>query len=371
MVQHPHWARAFANERKDHRYFELVEDTLHPEFDYRYFAVQDERGTVRAVQPFFIHDQDMLAGTGPWVRKLADLTRRIWPRFLLMRTLMVGCAAGEGHLDSSELPSDRVAQLLAEGMAAHAKRLGAKLIVMKEFPAADRGALQCMLEHGYTRVPSLPMTRVGIEYSSFEEYMTKVLSGNMRSNLRKKFKASKRLASLEMSALRDVSPIIDQVYPLYLAVYERSALRFEKLTKDYLCGIGRRMPDRVRFFVWRRGEQIVAFAMCMVDGDSVVSEYIGFDYEYAFDLNLYFIVVRDVMAWSIANRYQNYRNTAVNYEPKLHMRYLLDPLDLYVRHTSPAANFVLKYALPLMEPTRYDKVLKRFPNYSELWPPKS
>jgi len=27
----------------------------------------------------------------------------------------------------------------------------------------------------------------------------------------------------------------------------------------------------------------------------------------------------------------------------------------------------LKLILPLIEPTRYDKTLKKFPNYNELW----
>jgi len=49
----PRWQVAFASERKDHRYYELVEDTLHPEFDYRYFAIKDAVGQVCAVQPFF------------------------------------------------------------------------------------------------------------------------------------------------------------------------------------------------------------------------------------------------------------------------------------------------------------------------------
>ena len=48
----PRWQVAFANERKDHRYYELVEDTLHPEFDYRYFVIKDAVGQVCAVQPF-------------------------------------------------------------------------------------------------------------------------------------------------------------------------------------------------------------------------------------------------------------------------------------------------------------------------------
>jgi hypothetical protein len=38
-----------------------------------------------------------------------------------------------------------------------------------------------------------------------------------------------------------------------------------------------------------------------------------------------------------------------------------------VRHTSPVANAALRRVLPLMEPTRYDKVLPNFPNYRDLW----
>lgn len=372
VMRCPHWKYAFANERKDHRYYEVVEDTIHPEFDYRYLAIVDETGEVRAVQPCFLLDQDIFAGSSRWMQRSAEfIRRRLWPRFMLMRTLMVGCAAGEGHLDTgSDLPRHLHAELLAAGITSHARDLKARLIVLKEFPAADRAVLECFLPQGYARVPSMPMTRVGVEYKNFEEYMTKALSGNTRSKLRKKFRATERLASLDMSVVRDITPFIDEVYPLYLDVYERATLRFEKLTKEYFCDIGQRMPDKVRFFLWRREKQIVGFGLCMIEGTSFCSEYIGFDYNVAFDLNLYYVVVRGVMAWAIANGYKCYRSTGLNYEPKFHLRYLLDPLDLYVKHTSPIVNFALKHILPLMEPTRYDKNLKRFSNYAELWPPK-
>ena len=100
----PAWTRAFAGQRKDRRYYELVEDTLRQGFDYRYFMLTGETGEVRAIQPFFLLDQDLLAGAGPRIAKLAEAIRRAWPRFLLMRTLMVGCAAGEGHLDGTISP---------------------------------------------------------------------------------------------------------------------------------------------------------------------------------------------------------------------------------------------------------------------------
>ena len=48
------------------------------------------------------------------------------------------------------------------------------------------------------------------------------------------------------------------------------------------------------------------------------------------------------------------------------MRFSLVPLDLYVRHTSRFFNLLLKWLLPLIEPTRHDKTLRKFPNYAEL-----
>src|SRR5215469_784777 len=85
----PHWQRAFASERRDHRFYELVEDTIHQGFEYRYFVIRDDDGDVYAIQPFFILDQDLCAGVGPRLRRMVDTVRRLWPRFLRLRTLMV------------------------------------------------------------------------------------------------------------------------------------------------------------------------------------------------------------------------------------------------------------------------------------------
>src|ERR1700751_5340706 len=63
ISQSPHWRTAFARERKDHRYYELVEDTLKDGFTYGYFAVESG-GAVCAIQPYFLVDQDLLAGIG-------------------------------------------------------------------------------------------------------------------------------------------------------------------------------------------------------------------------------------------------------------------------------------------------------------------
>ena len=366
IAQCRRWSRAFAGERKDHRYYEIVARGIRQGFDYRYFALRDAAGEVRAVAPFFVLDQDLCAAVTGARPALAAL-RQVWPRFLTARTLMVGCAAGEGHLDGDdEMPHEVQVRLLRDWIPLHAERLGAPLVVFKEFPAKYRGVLAPLLDDGYTRVPSYPMTRLDIDYPSFEAYMADALSGKTRRDLRRKFRAAAAAAPISLTVTTDISSLIDEVYPLYSQVFERSKLRFEKLTPEYFCELGQRMPDTVRYFVWRQEGRAIAASLCMVAGEDLFAEYLGLDYACALDLHLYHYAFRDVVSWAMANGYKSFRSSGLNYDPKLHLRARLDPLDLYVRHRSPVVNRMLAGVLPALGPTRADPVLRRFPNYDEM-----
>ncbi|MGE0751767.1 MAG: GNAT family N-acetyltransferase [Variibacter sp.] len=364
----PVWRHAFAGQRKDSRYYALVEDTIHPEFRHRYCVVRDVRGEAIAVQPFFILDQDILAGSADGVSALVARARKIWPRFLTMRTVMVGSVAGEGHLDDDDHAAQRRhAPLIAQAITDHAKRERARLIVFKEFPAKYRDALAPLVDMGFTRVPSMPMTKLNIEYKDFEDYTHRCLNGWQRRDINRKFRQAAKFDPIAMEVVDDLVPYIDEIYPLYLAVYQRSKLHFEKLNKEFFLGLAERMPDKTRFFLWRQNGKIVAFTFCMVEGDAIYGEYIGFDYDVAIKLHLYHQAFRDIVNWAIANGYKWFRSSGLNYDPKLHLRHVLDPLDLYVKHTSPLINFGLARALPYLEPTHNDKTLPKFENYKDLW----
>jgi hypothetical protein len=358
----PGWEGAFAHERKDWRFYEIVDETLgQEEFDFRYLVLEGDGE--RAIQPFFILDQDVTAGAGKVLQAMAGRVRRVWPRFLKMRTLMVGCAAGEGHL-----AAPWAGEALVRALPSLAREAKAGLMVMKEFPSRYREALAVLPRHGFTRVPSLPMTRLCIDYASFDDYIAKKLSKVARKSLRRKLRAAEAAEPpIALQVVEDVTPFVDEVYPLYLAVYDRSPLHFEKLSKELLRTLGRRMPDKVRFFIWRQAGKAIAFSLCMVNGDTLYDEYLGLDYSVALDLHLYFHTLRDILSWSMAHGLKWYVSSALNYDPKLHLRCELAPLDLYVRHTSPFINFFMKRILPWLEPTRSDPVLKRFPNFAEVW----
>jgi hypothetical protein len=362
------WTSTFTDQRKDYRYYEILDDTLRCRFEHRYFAIIDSRGHIRAIQPFFLVDQDILEGISAERVYLISLIRRYYPRFLKLRALMVGCSAGEAHLAATEtLPVDIVAKTLSNGIIDQAKSLNAQLIVLKEFPSRYRNILHYFLQRGFVRAPSMPMTMLDIGYESFEAYMAKALKSSARRKLRKKLEATAGITDIRLSVTDDATSFVDEIYPLYLQVFDRSRMQFEKLTKDFFRQLGQRMGDKVRFFAWRRGNTLVAFSLCMVQGDSLYAEYVGFDYTVALDLHLYHYVVRDMISWGIGKGYKWFRSSGLNYDPKLHMRHQLDPIDLYVRHTSALSNAIFGLALPWIVPARYDATLKLFPNYEELW----
>src|SRR5713101_1558016 len=173
------WTSTFTDQRKDYRYYEILDDTLQDNFEYRYFAIVDNNGHTRAIQPFFLVDQDILEGLGAERVYLISLVRRFYPRFLKLRALMVGCSAGEAHLAATEtLPVDLVAETLSNGIIEQARSLNAQLIVLKEFPSRYRKVLHCFVQCGFARAPSMPMTLLATGYDSFDAYMEKALKSS-------------------------------------------------------------------------------------------------------------------------------------------------------------------------------------------------
>src|SRR6202162_3767650 len=82
------WKRAFQNKCKDHRYYEIVEETLQNDFEHHYLRLEDSSGNVRAVQPVFFVRQNLVEGVPGKIRSVVDLVRKIVPHFLTMRVLM-------------------------------------------------------------------------------------------------------------------------------------------------------------------------------------------------------------------------------------------------------------------------------------------
>ncbi|HSI11938.1 MAG TPA: GNAT family N-acetyltransferase [Chthoniobacter sp.] len=355
---------AFAARCRDFRYYEVTEAGLPDQFEYRYFVLHDEASGDWAIQPLFFVHQDLLAGLPQSVRSLFSGIRKVWPGFLKMRMIMIGCATAEGDLDH-----DRpwVGDALHEVLELYRRRASASLILLKDFPASYRPALTGFSRSGYQLAPSMPAARLELDFATFEEYMTQRLSKVFRKNLRRKLRASQEGAPIHMEVLEDVSAIVDEIFPLYLQTHERSDFTFEKLTPEFFRLIGQRMPDRARFFIWRREGRAIAFSLCLAHEGVLHDLALGLDYPLALELSLYFRTWHDVIEWGLRNGIKAYHTGPLNYDPKLHLKLMLSPLDLYARHNWGFINPIFKLAIKYLEPTRHDASIRKFPNAGDLY----
>jgi len=95
------WEKAFAGQAKDHRYHRITTETLAGQFDHRYLFRENSATGEVAMQQIFIVKQDLTAGMPGRLRSMLNWLRKIFPRWLSLRILMLGCSASEGSLDST------------------------------------------------------------------------------------------------------------------------------------------------------------------------------------------------------------------------------------------------------------------------------
>jgi len=358
------WPRIWAGSRHDSRFYEILDGSI-PPFEYHYLVLEDRSGRVRAIQPVFIHHQDILEGVPERWRRVVHLATAMSPSLSRFRILWVGPSVGEAALGAEARDLAWCAWALQLVLPLAARRLRARMIVLKDFPAELRPFLKSFVDRGYTRIPSMPGVSLDLNFRDFEEHV-KTLSSKTRFDLRRKRRDAERYPPLSLEVRNDISDRLPELYPLYLQTHQRSGMKFETLTPEYFRRVGREMPDRARFFIWSQEGRPVAFDACFVNDGVIEAAAIGLDYEVAFDIHLYFTVKRDVIDWACRNGIRRYVSGPLNYDPKLRLGFSLQPLDLYLWHRSRVVNGILKRAAPWLTPARHEPLLQRFPNAHEL-----
>ena len=358
------WRNSFQQCVRDARFYELTERTLSDQFTQRYFVLRHSETGATHVQPFFFVNQDLTAALPGSVRRRVARLRRRWPEFLMLRMLMVGSPAGEGHLDSRE---PWLCRALREALVAYQKVARPFIVTLKDFPAEYRPLLTEFTRHGFCRMPGMPSAQLKLDFDSFEQYLQTKPSKVFRKNLRRKFKVLKKHPAVSMEVVTEIAPYINDIFPLYLQVYGRARMSFEVLNREYFLGLSELLPDKVRYFLWRQGGRIVAFNLCLVHDGVLYDLDVGFDYPLALQLHLYFVTWRDVIQWCLQQGIHTYHAGPLNYDPKLHLRLELIPQDVYAFCRFRWINWLLGVAMNYLGPVRYEPLLRGFPNYAELF----
>ena len=306
------------------------------EFQFSYLVVYCEDKAI-LIAPLFTADFNLgipLQGVG---EHLILSIQKVWPRFLMMPTLFCGSPVStngvigidQGYVDNSELLA-----VFDRALNDFAKKCRVRMIVLKDFMDTDLRLLEPLRSMGYFVADSYPMAILAIDFSSMDEYFSK-LSYQARKDLRRKIKKTKSLGGIDITVVNNIDDCADELCQLYQNVYDKSAFHFEHLTKEFFHNFCRYMPEETRFFLYRADNKLIGFNFCLIQEEALVDKYLGFDYTASRQYNLYFISFLNNVQWCLENGKKNYLLSQGGYETKSRLGAGVIPLRGLVKYVNP------------------------------------
>lgn len=276
-------------------------------FEFAYLAIYYGEKPV-LIAPLFTADFNLgiaLEGVG---ERLILGIQKIWPRFLVMRTLFCGSPVslkGVMGIDTTHVADPELLEVFNRAIQEFAFKSRVRMIVLKDFMDTDVRLLKPLRSMGYFVADSLPAMVLPIDFSSMEEYYSK-LSYQTRKDLRRKVRQTDALGGVDIKVVNNIDDCADEIIQLYENVYNKSAFHFEHLTKDFFTNFCRYMPEETKIFLYRVNNKLIGFNFCLVQEDALVDKYLGFDYTASRQYNLYFLSFLNNVQWCLENGKKNY-----------------------------------------------------------------
>lgn len=289
------------------------------EFDCRYLAIF-RNGQRIATVPYFLHtfSTNTMLPDGVLKKCLA------WVKF---RIACVGHPSTDFGMIAGEI-SEEVLALVNTTL-----QKKTSLVAYKDFAAN-------LPLSGFVQVSGLPvpvLTIAGDYYSG--------LDGRRRNDFRHKLEKSKPLRFEESTALPE--HLSAQVFQLYLNTYERSPVKFERLTLAYF----QETANISKFLLFFEGESLIGFAQLIGKQRKMILKYVGMNYECNRRYGLYFLLCLKAIEACVRDGYARLDLGVTSYHFKHLLGSQLIKTNIYYRHNNPLVNWLLGKLKFLLEPS--------------------
>lgn len=310
------------------------------------FGVLSRDGAPIGIVPAFVFDVPLELVIPPRIaRFVLPIARGPFRALARQRTFFIGNVAGEeGHVGLVAGQRLReVAAFIHSSARVRAGALGAPMLVWKDFPDADRQALDALCEASRTfHIVSYPGSSIPLVAPGYEAFLA-----TRRSEQRRKVKTKlqRGKASLALQTLvveRPGERELEEIFALFRQTYARATTRFEELTAEFFRALAR--CDEATFIVLRdAGRGPMRAFMLMLDlGDRVINQFIGIDYACDEGAFLYFRLFEAAYDWACTTGAATLHSGQTGYMAKLDMGHALVPLHNFCEHRDRIVNAVLR-----------------------------
>ena len=352
------WNRLFPDELEDWSYYRAVERSGLADFAWVYFGVLED-GRLRAAVPAFVTDYELDTTVTGALRHVTDALSRAFPRLLRQRMLALGSPVAETcHLGFEPGTSAADQAQMLDAILARAE-FYAREHSVQMFAAKDSSASQDVLwAHSaklqdMRRQPGLPTAFLDVRFANLDEYLAS-LSRATRKDMRRKLKAG---AELRVEWRTNVDDIAPEIMRLYTSTYANAQFSFEELTAEYFRAVLAELGERASCVAYWLGEQLVAFNLVLHDGKRLLDKFLGMDYAFVHEYNLYFCTWFENVRYCIQHRIPLYQSGQGLHVVKRRLGSRLETNWLWYRHRNRVLDAILSVIERVARLDRHDPEL--------------
>lgn len=286
-----------------------------------------------------------------FVRHATDTIRRRLPSFLVFRWLESGSPVALGNTICflGDAPRHETLSLICAEMERLAREQRLAMVLLRDFYDNDTTFYDALTTSGYSRVPSLPDTRMSIQWNTFDEYLN-----SMRSKYR--WKATKRIDALRhdhvtIEVLAEFGDHADVFAGLWRNVYDNAKeYRRERLTADFFRNISAQLKEKSNAIYISKDGIPLAFSLLISNGDTLISAFTGLNYQYNQKYALYFNLLYKTIELAIVRKMIRVDFGITTLVPKKEVGASVAPIHVYMKHFHPLINRIVPAAFAFMLP---------------------
>ncbi len=352
------WQRLLPKSLEGYRYHLAFELAKVEGFKVGYVSILKGK-TVAMIAPIFITNYALDTTVQGALKNVTTRIQKWLPNLLSIKLLCVGSpitdSAQIGYLRDQPIDPEML-NVLNQKLEEVADKEGAKVIAFKDLLETDLKPMMPLIEkHGFSQVDNMPVAKNVINFKNLDEYLA-TLSYSTRKGLRRKMKVFKDVRIEEHDGL---PPHLDDIYELYLNCYEKSELKFEKLTLEFFESLSGLMPKQCRFVLYFVGEKLIGFN-CLLHGNQILMDkYIGMDYEQSTEVNLYTLSWLHNIQMCIRDGFKTFQSGQAAYATKLSYGATLENTFVLFKHRNKVMNRILKLASNVLAYANFDESVKK------------
>jgi hypothetical protein len=307
--------------------------------------------------PLFAARFDLATFVEGWLKTVLNVAGRLIPTVFRPRVLGVGSLVAEWSeigidpaIDAGTL--DAAWTLALGAMHTLAVELESDMVALYNFN--QFGNLPAQVFTTFNRVQYRSSARLPIDFSSLEEYLSR-LSGSTRKELRRKMRVAPEVRVVRSTT---IAPFLDRIYALYLETVARGPLALGRHNRTFFELICDRVPG-AEYTLYFVQEELAAFNLLVVTEDSMVDKFFCMKYGIGRTYNLYVLSWLENIRTCVERKIPFYYSGQGTETTKAHLGATFIPSFILFKHRHPVFDRLLVWQSAVI-----NKVL----SYLRFWP---